>query len=218
MPSFSTPLSGLNADSQDLSVIANNLANLNTVGYKDATSQIFRISSINRLTQTGRAIPYRSEWESQISSIAGNFTQGSIQATGVPTDLAIQGNGFLVNSNNGLQEFTRAGNLSVTANGSLVTADGGLVQGYEAVNGIHQSEPNLGGNYNSARIDQPAQIRLPTLQSRSILTPQRPLLPARPANNPAQELPRPQFSRLAACWPSRTGPTRFRIPRLRTTH
>src|SRR5258708_11753973 len=135
MPSFSTPLSGLNANSQDLSVIANNLANLNTVGYKDATTN-FQDLFYQQIDTNGAGDPVQVGVGVKISSISGNFTQGSIQATGVPTDLAIQGNGFLVNSNNGLQEFTRAGNLSVTANGSLVTADGGLVQGYQAVNGV----------------------------------------------------------------------------------
>src|SRR5271165_7037169 len=143
MPSFSTPLSGLNADSQDLSVIANNLANLNTVGYKDATTN-FQDLFYQQIGTNGAGDPVQVGVGVKISSIAGNFTQGSIQATGVPTDLAIQGNGFLVTNNGGLQEFTRAGNLSVAANGSLETADGGLVQGYEAVNGVLSPSQSLG--------------------------------------------------------------------------
>jgi flagellar hook protein FlgE len=135
MPSFSTPLSGLNADSQDLSVIANNLANLNTVGYKDDVTN-FQDLFYQQIGTNGAGNPVQVGVGTQISSISGNFTQGSIEATGVPTDVAIQGNGFLTTVNNGLQEFTRAGNLSVAANGSLETADGGLVQGYEAVNGV----------------------------------------------------------------------------------
>jgi flagellar hook protein FlgE len=135
MPSFSTPLSGLNADSQDLSVIANNLANLNTVGYKDDVTN-FQDLFYQQIGTNGAGNPVQVGVGTQISSISGNFTQGSISATGVPTDVAIQGNGFLTTVNNGLQEFTRAGNLSVAANGSLETADGGLVQGYEAVNGV----------------------------------------------------------------------------------
>ncbi len=143
MPSFSTPLSGLNADSQDLSVIANNLANLNTVGYKDATTN-FQDLFYQQIGTNGAGDPVQVGVGTQISSISGNFTQGSISATGVPTDVAIQGNGFLVTNNNGVQEFTRAGNLSVTANGSLETADGGLVQGYEAINGVLNPSQSLG--------------------------------------------------------------------------
>lgn len=143
MPSFSTPLSGLNADSQDLSVIANNLANLNTVGYKDDVTN-FQDLFYQQIGTNGAGNPVQVGVGTQISAISGNFTQGSIEATGVPTDIAIQGNGFLTTSNNGLQEFTRAGNLSVAANGSLETADGGLVQGYEAVNGVINPSQVLG--------------------------------------------------------------------------
>jgi len=135
MPSFSTPLSGLNADSQELSVIANNLANLNTVGYKaDVTN--FQDLFYQQIGTNGAGDPVQVGVGTQISAISGNFTQGSIQATGVPTDLAIEGNGFITLTKNGLQEYTRAGNLSVAANGSLLTTDGGFVQGYQAVNGV----------------------------------------------------------------------------------
>jgi flagellar hook protein FlgE len=143
MPSFSTPLSGLNADSQDLSVIANNLANLNTVGYKDATIN-FQDLFYQQIGTNGSGDPVQVGVGVTISAISGNFTQGSIQATGVPTDVAIQGNGFLVTAHKGVQEFTRAGNLSVAADGSLETADGGLVQGYEAVNGTISPSQTLG--------------------------------------------------------------------------
>lgn len=135
MPSFSTPLSGLNADSQELSVVANNLANLNTIGYKaDVTN--FQDLFYQQIGTNGAGDPVQVGVGTQISAISGNFTQGSIEATGVPTDLAIEGNGFITLTNNGLQEYTRAGDLSVAANGALLTADGGLVQGYQAVNGV----------------------------------------------------------------------------------
>jgi flagellar hook protein FlgE len=135
MPSFSIPLSGLNADSQELSVVANNLANLNTVGYKtDVTN--FQDLFYQQIGTNGAGNPVQIGVGTQISTISGNFTEGSIEATGVPTDLAIEGNGFITLSKNGLQEFTRAGNLSVAANGSLLTSDGGLVQGYQAVKGV----------------------------------------------------------------------------------
>jgi len=143
MPSFSTPLSGLNADSQALSVIANNLSNLNTVGYKDSTTN-FQDLFYQQIGTNGAGDPVQVGVGTQVSTISGNFTQGSIQATGVPTDVAIQGNGFLVTNNNGVQEFTRAGNLSVAGNGSLETANGGLVQGYEAVNGAISPSQTLG--------------------------------------------------------------------------
>src|SRR5579863_5591691 len=135
MPSFSTPLSGLNADSQDLSVIANNLANLNTVGYKaDVTN--FQDLFYQQIGTNGAGDPVQVGVGTQISAVSGEFTQGSIEATGVPTDVAIQGAGFITVDKGGLQEYTRAGNLSIAADGSLLTPDGGQVQGYQAVNGV----------------------------------------------------------------------------------
>ncbi|MBZ5642884.1 MAG: flagellar hook protein FlgE [Acidobacteriia bacterium] len=143
MPSFSTPLSGLNANSQDLSVVSNNLANLNTVGYKSQVTN-FQDLFYQQIGTNGAGNPLQVGVGTKIDAISGNFTQGSISATGVPTDVAIQGQGFLTLVNNGLTEFTRAGNLSVTTNGSLVTADGGNVQGYEGVNGVINPSQALG--------------------------------------------------------------------------
>lgn len=143
MASFSIPLSGLNADSQELNVVANNLANLNTVGYKDAVTN-FQDLFYQQIGTNGAGDPLQVGVGGEVSSISGNFTEGSIESTGVPTDIAIQGNGFIVENNNGVQEFTRAGDLSVSANGSLETNDGGLVQGYQAVNGVISPNQTLG--------------------------------------------------------------------------
>jgi flagellar hook protein FlgE len=143
MPSFSTPLSGLNANSQVLSVIANNLANLNTVGYKTAVAN-FQDLFYQQIGTNGAGDPVQVGVGTRVSSIDGHFTQGSIESTGVPTDVAIQGDGYLVLLKNGLQEYTRAGNLSVAADGSLVTADGAAVQGYQAVNGVITPSQVLG--------------------------------------------------------------------------
>jgi flagellar hook protein FlgE len=135
MPSFSIPLSGLNANSQELSVIANNLANLNTVGYKSAVTN-FQDLFYQQIGTNGAGNPVQVGVGTQISAVSGQFTQGSIESTGVPTNVAIQGRGFLTIVKNGLQEYTRAGNLSIATDGSLVTTDGGHVQGYQAVNGV----------------------------------------------------------------------------------
>jgi flagellar hook protein FlgE len=143
MPSFSTPLSGLNANSQALSVIANNLANLNTVGYKSAVAN-FQDLFYQQIGTNGAGDPVQVGVGANVSSIAGHFTQGSIESTGVPTDVAIQGGGYLTLVKNGTQQYTRAGNLSVAADGSLVTADGGAVQGYQAVNGVINPSQVLG--------------------------------------------------------------------------
>src|ERR1700682_4123514 len=143
MPSFSTPLSGLNADSQDLSVIANNLANLNTVGYKAAVAN-FQDLFYQQIGTNGANNPLQVGVGTQVAAISGQFTQGSIEATGVPTDVAIQGSGFFTLSKAGLQEYTRAGNFSVASDGSLTTVDGGQIQGYEAINGVINTNQTLG--------------------------------------------------------------------------
>jgi len=71
-----------------------------------------------------------------IGSTSINFTQGSIQNTGVNTNVAIQGNGFLQVQNNGLTLYSRNGNLSVNSEGDLVAPDGSQVMGFAAVNGV----------------------------------------------------------------------------------
>jgi flagellar hook protein FlgE len=135
MPSFSIPLSGLNANSQALSAISNNLANLNTVGYKD-TRMEFRDLFYQQIGSTGAGEPIEVGAGTAVGSNTGIFTQGSIENSGVNTDIASQGDGFFVTSKNGLQEFTRAGNFSLDQNGNLVTTDGALVLGYTATNGV----------------------------------------------------------------------------------
>jgi flagellar hook protein FlgE len=143
MPSFSTALSGLDAESQALSVISNNLANLNTTAFK-SQSPNFQDLFYQQVGSSGDGDPVQIGVGSTIGSISSNFTQGSIESTGVPTDVAIQGNGFLVEDNNGLQAYTRAGDLSIGAGGQLMTSDGGQVLGYAAANGVISPSQTLG--------------------------------------------------------------------------
>jgi len=143
MPSFSTALSGLDSESQALSVISNNLANLNTTGFKSQTPE-FQDLFYQQIGSSGDGDPVQIGVGTTVGAISSNFTQGSTETTGVPTDVAIQGNGFLVEDNDGLQEYTRAGDLSVGANGQLLTTDGGNVLGYAAVNGVISASQTLG--------------------------------------------------------------------------
>jgi flagellar hook protein FlgE len=135
MPNFSIPLSGLQAASQTLSVISNNLANLNTVGYKasqasfrDLFYQSFGTNGANDPIQVGEGVA--------INSVTPIFTDGNLQSTGVNTDAAITGSGFFVTQKNGVLGFTRAGNFTVNDSGQLTTQDGQLVMGYPDVNGV----------------------------------------------------------------------------------
>ena len=132
MPSFSIPLSGLDANSQALSAIANNLANMNTIGYK-ATSTTFQDTLFQSLGTTGSGDPIQIGTGAAVSSNAANFTQGGEDSTGVDTDMMIQGQGFFVLQNsNSEQLYTRAGNFTVGSNGILQASDGSSVMGYLA--------------------------------------------------------------------------------------
>jgi len=135
MPSFSTSLSGLNANSLALSVIANNLANLNTIAYKGMTP-IFRDLFYQQVGSSGSGNPVQVGVGAMMSSIASPFTQGSIDSTGVPTDVALQGDGFFLVDIGGMRSYTRAGNFTIDTAGRLVNDEGGFVMGYPAVNGV----------------------------------------------------------------------------------
>jgi len=134
MPTFSIPLSGLTASSIALSAIANNLANLNTVGYKD-TRVLFRDLFYQNLGTSGAGDPIQLGAGTTVSSMPAMFTQGSVDPSGVPTDVAIMGDGFFAVQKDGITSYTRAGNFSKDKDGFLVTAEGEQVMGYPAING-----------------------------------------------------------------------------------
>jgi flagellar hook protein FlgE len=135
MPNFSIPLSGLTSEATALSAIANNLANQNTTGYKDS-QVLFSDLFYQNLGTTGSGDPIQLGAGASVGSMPSMFTQGSVSSTGVPTDVAIQGNGFFVVQQDGITSYTRAGNFSVDKSNFLVTADGQQVLGYPAVNGV----------------------------------------------------------------------------------
>jgi flagellar hook protein FlgE len=135
MPTFSIPLSGLTASSIALSTIANNLANLNTIGYKDSRV-LFRDLFYQTLGTNGAGDAIQQGAGTAVGSIPASFTQGSVDPSGVATDVAILGDGFFVVTKNGVVSYTRAGNFEVDKNSLLVTSDGELVMGYPAVNGV----------------------------------------------------------------------------------
>ena len=132
--SFSTALSALAADSTAIDVVGNNLANLNTVGYKTSV-----VSFHDLVTQSMGA----NLGNTQVGFGVGTplterqFTQGAIQTTGGTLDAAVQGLGFfVVQGANNTTEYTRAGNFQVDQNGNLTTATGEAVQGWtQLVNG-----------------------------------------------------------------------------------
>ena len=134
MPLFSIPLSGLTASSTAMSAIANNLANLNTVGYKGSSTE-FNDLFYQTLGVNGSDDPIQVGAGTGVSATSSNMNSGSVEATSVPTDVAIMGDGFFVVQQNGASLYTRAGNFSVAADGALQTPNGEQVLGYAAING-----------------------------------------------------------------------------------
>jgi flagellar hook protein FlgE len=137
MSAFSIPLSGLAASSDSLNVIANNLANINTDGYKDESlnfSDVF--NQIQGVSGNGDPIEIGSGVK--IDGMSQNLTNGTVNTTGVSSNMALQGNGFFVveNSTDNSTSFTRAGDFTVNSQGQLATQQGQLVMGYPAVNGV----------------------------------------------------------------------------------
>ena len=129
--SLDSAVSALDQFQQDLNVTANNIANVNTVGFKSANvnfadtfSQVMGTTVAAGSMQVGTGV--------MTSSITNQFTQGAISNTGAPNNLAINGNGFFTVSNptTGATYATQDGTFNVDANGYLVTANGMQVQGY----------------------------------------------------------------------------------------
>jgi flagellar hook protein FlgE len=129
--SFSAGLSGLNANGQALSVIGNNLANINTVGFKASTVTFNDLVSQNVGGSGGN--PMQVGLGVSTAAISPVFSQGAIENTRDVTNCAIQGAGFFVVNGATGTAYTRAGAFSFNSDGKLVTPDGYFVQGYTAV-------------------------------------------------------------------------------------
>jgi flagellar hook protein FlgE len=132
MSSFSVPLSGLNASNTALDIVSNNLANLNTTGYKDNT-----VSFSDLLSQSVGGGALQIGGGVAATNSEAQFSQGSITQTGGAFDGAIQGNGlFVLQTTGGGTEYTRDGSFQLDKNGNLTTGTGQFVQGWSAVNGV----------------------------------------------------------------------------------
>ncbi len=139
MRSLYSGITGLQASQTDMDVIGNNIANINTVGFK-ASRVTFETALLQALraarapqNNIGGVNPMEVGLGTQVASIDQIMTQGSFQNTGKKTDLAIQGDGFFVVNNGEGNFYTRAGNFSLDENGTLVQAGTGFkVMGWEA--------------------------------------------------------------------------------------
>ncbi len=127
--SFSAGLSGLSANAAYLNVIGNNLANINTVGFK--ASAVSFSDLVNQTTGGSSVNPMQVGLGVVTGSISPVFSQGAIETTSEATNAAIQGQGFFVvrNADGGIF-YTRAGAFSLNSEGALITPDGQRVQGF----------------------------------------------------------------------------------------
>lgn len=120
--SFSQALSGLSAQQQKLGAVGNNIANSQTVGFKSSSVQFADVFAESRIGLGTRT-----------SAVLQNFSQGNIESTNRNMDLAIAGEGFFrFQQPNGEVGYSRNGQLTMTADGRLINAQGAQVMGYAA--------------------------------------------------------------------------------------
>src|SRR5690554_230769 len=130
--SFSQALSGLNAQSQKLGAIGNNIANSQTVGFKSSNVQFADVFANSRIGLGTR-----------VSSVLQNFNEGNIESTNRNLDLAVAGEGFFrFQLPSGEVAYSRNGQLTMTAGGELINAQGAQIMGY-GVNA--QGQVQVGG-------------------------------------------------------------------------
>ncbi len=130
MPSaFFTGLSGLSAHSRAVEVVANNLANLNTLSFKGSRSD-FRDLFYQNIGQSRSGVVSQVGIGAAPITVSRRFDQGVIQSTGGLLDAAVQGEGYFIVSDNDLVQYTRAGNFQLNTDQELVTLNGESVQGW----------------------------------------------------------------------------------------
>lgn len=134
--SLYTAMGGIASAQTQLSVVSNNIANINTVGFKQSSVTFQDIFSTtltagnSPTVTTGGKNPVQIGLGVQVGTIAKNMASGTWTSTGKTTDLMIQGNGFFsVRSADGQTYLTKAGNFSFDANGDLVNSQGFKVVG-----------------------------------------------------------------------------------------
>jgi flagellar hook protein FlgE len=123
---FQQGLSGLNAAAKQLDVIGNNIANSSTVGFKGSTTEFADVyaRSLNGAGAVTAGIGV------SVPAIAQQFSQGAIETTANPLDIAINGAGYFRTEAGGAVQYTRNGQFSLDKNGFVVNAEGAKLTGY----------------------------------------------------------------------------------------
>jgi flagellar hook protein FlgE len=127
---FDTAVSGIKAASADLGVVGNNIANSSTTGFKLSRAEFSDVYATSLLGAGGNAIGKGVS----LAGVTQEFTQGNISFTNNALDLAINGSGFFLLSDEGASTYTRAGNFQVNREGLIVTSEGQRLQAFQADN------------------------------------------------------------------------------------
>ncbi|MDN5314234.1 MAG: flagellar hook protein FlgE [Clostridiales bacterium] len=142
-------VSGLKNHQTKMDVIGNNIANVNTVGFKssrvtfqDIYSQTLKPASAPA-AGSGGTNPQQIGLGVSVGTIDTMFTRSAAEYTGSPLDLSIEGDGFFVVNDGAADYFTRAGNFTTDADSNLINANGLIVQGWMAapITADHDADP-----------------------------------------------------------------------------
>ncbi len=154
MRSMFTAISGLKAHQTKMDVIGNNIANVNTVGFKSSRVTFSEFFSQNLsgatgasdVTGRGGTNPMQIGLGTNVSSIDVNMSTGASQSTGNAMDLMINGDGFFIVGDNSGTYFTRAGAFGLDASGNLVNSSGLNVMGWDVI-----QDPENPGEYKTIK-------------------------------------------------------------------
>ncbi len=152
MRSLWSGVSGLNAHQVAMDVESNNIANVNTVGFKYSRTNFANLLSqtVKSATAPQGTLGGKNSLQiglgATVSAVETMFKQGSIQNTDKNTDMAINGDGFFVVSEDGgkTYKYTRAGDFTFDANGNFVDPNGFIVQGWLADPDTHNIDTSAG--------------------------------------------------------------------------
>jgi flagellar hook protein FlgE len=165
--SFGIALSGLNAAQGDLNVVANNIANSQTTGFKSSNanfSELFAVSPQGvSQTQVGDGVA--------LTQVEQQFSQGNIETTGNSLDMALSGNGFFTVASGGVDQYTRAGSFQTNSDGDVVNSANQNLQVYA---------PTANGGFNTTTL---TSLQIPTGDSPPTATTQATLVFNLPAGS-----------------------------------
>lgn len=132
---FRIALSGLNAASADLKVTGNNIANASTTGFKASRSEFADVYATSLAGVSSTAVGGGV----RLARVAQQFSQGNVEFTNNNLDLAINGEGFFVLSDNGANVYTRAGAFSIDRQGYVVNSNGQRLQVFKPIGNTGRS-------------------------------------------------------------------------------